>query len=750
MNDKNQEKSYNLLLGNNPSSLQRISTIAQSEASKLEKVVGRNFGSALLRKTRIISGKIGAQNLKLSKREAEFLFDVDHEAFPKMDGYFVGKMDGKFVTVTSREYVPGIDLESTVEKAGRIGSKIAISYVSQIVEGLNQIHKRDLLFRDLKPSNLIVKENSETPKNPYGTLKFTDLDSLGHGEAVVGVGGSTFGMGTVGWSHPNHFVPGLAKVQDDYFAVGTSLYFMLTGKQARFAPDISGGVTLNGEDLQYLEDSIITEEGGIELSNLVKKLVSPRPENQYKNATEISKDLSSINTIFNEGYGAVRNRKIIARKKDPFRVLEGGIKSIFNLSKIGLKAAFATPLRIGLVAGTALGIGTATFVSDILETASAERAIYFAPEIAEDESYVVQVSAGVNNISAKVGGLYVQMHMENRPNDIAILGEVREAMELVEETREDITGAVEELQPLSQPIGKINSGGTQIKSSFSHRASDNSHEECSTSTDGEGNETETCWDVYDDTDHYWNFDSSLSVSGFTSLVSGLDEFDSVKPVYIVPTLFEQEDVPKKDLVGREVVDSSAYLSGQNEWLEEGLLYSRNHLTRPSTITGNQHVIQLSQDMAVGIHNQKAYPKRTHENNTCSAGSRGCDEKDAPRGYVTIKHASVPILEFARNYHRMTSVLSQTPGKLAEVEEELKLIESSLLDGKNVSEKDFRKAGDRVTELYQIMVPNSSITAPTSAERAWKPIAAGMGVFILLGAIGGGISYTGTRRRRYYY
>ncbi|MBR9702625.1 hypothetical protein GOV10_01190 [Candidatus Woesearchaeota archaeon] len=34
---------------------------------------------------------------------------------------------------------------------------------------------------------------------------------------------------------------------------------------------------------------------------------------------------------------------------------------------------------------------------------------------------------------------------------------------------------------------------------------DHYHEECSTSTDSDGNTTETCWDVYDGTDHYFDY-----------------------------------------------------------------------------------------------------------------------------------------------------------------------------------------------------------------------------------------------------
>jgi serine/threonine protein kinase len=63
------------------------------------------------------------------------------------------------------EYCTGGDLEERLERGTSMEE--AVDYLVQIMQGLKAVHARDVLHRDLKPTNLLFREN--------GTLVLTDF-----------------------------------------------------------------------------------------------------------------------------------------------------------------------------------------------------------------------------------------------------------------------------------------------------------------------------------------------------------------------------------------------------------------------------------------------------------------------------------------------------------------------------------------------------------------------------------------------
>jgi serine/threonine protein kinase len=61
------------------------------------------------------------------------------------------------------EFVPGGELFNYIRRAGRLPNNVAKIYTAEIVLAFDHMHKMNIIYRDLKPENLLVDE--------YGHIK---------------------------------------------------------------------------------------------------------------------------------------------------------------------------------------------------------------------------------------------------------------------------------------------------------------------------------------------------------------------------------------------------------------------------------------------------------------------------------------------------------------------------------------------------------------------------------------------------
>ncbi|MDX1584020.1 MAG: protein kinase, partial [Thermoanaerobaculia bacterium] len=150
-------------------------------------------------------------------REAQSAASLSHPNIVQI--YFIGEDDGRHYFVM--EYVSGKPLDAIIQKVGRIDATHATQITLQASQGLAAAHDSGIIHRDIKPANLILDER--------GIVKITDFGLALPSQIQSRLTATGMLMGTPGYMAPEQCKGEQADHRTDIYALGVTLYEMLTG-----------------------------------------------------------------------------------------------------------------------------------------------------------------------------------------------------------------------------------------------------------------------------------------------------------------------------------------------------------------------------------------------------------------------------------------------------------------------------------------------------------------------------------------
>jgi len=150
-------------------------------------------------------------------QEYEMIAELDHPNI--VDIYDLGVSDDH--AHIAMEYVPGGDLKERIKKG--VSEAEAIDYTKQIAGALAQLHSLGILHRDLKPGNIMVRDNGTLALIDFGLAKRMRLEQeiTGNGEI----------FGTPYYMSPEQGHADDVDERSDVYSLGIIFYEMLTGKK---------------------------------------------------------------------------------------------------------------------------------------------------------------------------------------------------------------------------------------------------------------------------------------------------------------------------------------------------------------------------------------------------------------------------------------------------------------------------------------------------------------------------------------
>jgi serine/threonine protein kinase len=183
--------------------------------------------------------------------------------------------DGQIVIVS--EYAPDGSLDDLLKRDQTLTIKRAVDLAIGILCGLECLHSKEILHRDLKPGNILLQGN---------TPRLTDFGISRVMRSTISIGDLN---GTPAYMAPEVFDRKRSE-QTDVWSVGVILYEMLHGD----LPFRRGSLTELFASILQDEPNKISEHVPPELADIILKALEKAPNLRYHSAKEMHGDLSAF------------------------------------------------------------------------------------------------------------------------------------------------------------------------------------------------------------------------------------------------------------------------------------------------------------------------------------------------------------------------------------------------------------------------------------------------------------------------
>ena len=203
-----------------------------------KQILGKgSFGEVYLVQ-RIDTGELGAmkvlsKNKVISQNMVRYAM-TERSVLGELEHPFIVRLRHAFQTsdylFLILDYCPGGDLSDHLRNEGRFSEERARFYACEIVLALEALHSRDILFRDLKPDNVVLDSEGHALLTDFGLSK----EGIEH----AAEGTSSF-CGSMGYLAPEIYPGGGRSKREgnkghgkavDWYMLGVLVYEMVTGE----------------------------------------------------------------------------------------------------------------------------------------------------------------------------------------------------------------------------------------------------------------------------------------------------------------------------------------------------------------------------------------------------------------------------------------------------------------------------------------------------------------------------------------
>lgn len=186
----------------------------------------------------------------------------------------------------SMEYVQGGDLKKRMES--HVSPKIALEIISKIGSALSSAHTHNVIHRDVKPANILFRENGTPLLTDFGIAKQTDYDKDLTSTGIF--------LGSPNYVSPEQADGKKVDGRSDIYSLGCIFYEMLTGYKPYHSDSVIDIV------IQHKTSPVPTlPEKFLIYQSLLNRMMAKNLDGRFANAEEMLKSVTKLQAIDDSG-----------------------------------------------------------------------------------------------------------------------------------------------------------------------------------------------------------------------------------------------------------------------------------------------------------------------------------------------------------------------------------------------------------------------------------------------------------------
>jgi serine/threonine-protein kinase len=204
------------------------------------------------------------------ERELNALKYCTHPVLPKI--FNIIKENNCFYLIM--EYVPGTNLKDYIKNNGPMKTSLVKGIMMQVCSGLYYLHSLEppVIYRDLKPSNIILRDDGKIKMIDFGISKRYNRDVA-----------DELAIGSKGFAAPEQY--GDKKgysifntdLRTDIYGIGTTMYYLLSGK--------------------VYKNQINSHRIHGRFKRIIKKCTQINPNKRYQDCIQVLCDIKSLHIL---------------------------------------------------------------------------------------------------------------------------------------------------------------------------------------------------------------------------------------------------------------------------------------------------------------------------------------------------------------------------------------------------------------------------------------------------------------------